>query len=248
MSAAPRWAAAAAAAAATTAANSRPDVTLYGGFKTKLKKNNNTALYSCHCIFFLRPQVVIRFHHRHHFPNSCACTHRRCRVSDRVARRLPDLRRAPRLQQVLGESAARLGCHLVIRAATAHPSTCSLLCWQSDRAPRSLSWADRAVFTHARGRAHTHILRLRRRRTRAGGAGCQNGLKLPVVTVKLKHVLLTGDKWGEKECLIYCEREWFFLIFWALRVIFFSSTTKWFPPILQIISNATASCDFMRQS
>lgn len=43
-----------------------------------------------------------------------------------------------------------------------------------------------------------------------GGAGCQNGLKLPVVTVKLKHVLLTGEKWRPKEPLIYCESELFF--------------------------------------
>lgn len=41
-------------------------------------------------------------------------THRRRGVSDRVARRLPDLRRAARFQQVLGESACRLGCHLLI--------------------------------------------------------------------------------------------------------------------------------------
>lgn len=37
-------------------------------------------------------------------------------VSDRVARRLPYLRRAPRFEQVLGESPGRFGCHVLIGA------------------------------------------------------------------------------------------------------------------------------------
>lgn len=41
-------------------------------------------------------------------------THRHCGLSDCAAGCLPDLRRAPRFQQVLGESPAGFGCHLLI--------------------------------------------------------------------------------------------------------------------------------------
>lgn len=65
--------------------------------------------------------------------------------------------------------------------------------------------ASRASCVDTRARARTRIT------TRArGGAGCQNGLTLPVVTVKLKPVLLTGEKWRLKEPLIYCESELLF--------------------------------------
>lgn len=115
----------------------------------------------------LRPQVAMRLSlPPFSRPPQTRSTHRHCGVSDRVARRLPYLRRAARLQQVLGESAARLGRHLLSRALTAHPSTCSPLRWQPLRPPRSLSRADRAVFTHARARAL--VLRCAH-----GGAGCQ---------------------------------------------------------------------------
>lgn len=62
------------------------------------------------------PQVVMRFffHHHHVFTIHAGSTHRHCGVSDCVARRLPYLRRAPRFQQVLGESPGRFGCHLLI--------------------------------------------------------------------------------------------------------------------------------------
>lgn len=69
------------------------------------------------------PQVVMRFSLPPCFYNSHGCTHRHCGVSDCVARRLPYLRRAPRFQQVLGESPGRFGCHLLIWAVTEHNST-----------------------------------------------------------------------------------------------------------------------------
>lgn len=68
------------------------------------------SLSSCVRTESLTPAVLYLF-------SSCyvavvGSTHRHCGVSDCVARRLPDLGRAPGLQQVLGESPARLRCHL----------------------------------------------------------------------------------------------------------------------------------------
>lgn len=91
-------------------------------------------------------------------------THRHRSVSDRVGRRLADLRRGPRFQQVLGESPGRFGCHVLIGAVTEPNSALrGVCCSQSDPpgpppcAPVLLTWAEqsraeprRAVFdTHA---------------------------------------------------------------------------------------------------
>lgn len=156
---------------------SRKDLTRYGcAVEKKKKTKQNASRYRFHVIFLAhRWRFVFHCHHFTPPPNSPGSPHRHCGVSDRVARRLPDLRRGPRLQQVLGESAARLGCHLLIRALAAHPSTCSLLRCHSGLGPGT------ALLIRSHARAHAHSIYAAAHAH--GGADCQNGPKLPVVTV-----------------------------------------------------------------
>lgn len=83
------------------------------------------------------------------------CTHRRRGVPDRVARRLPYLGRATRFQQVLGESPARFGCHLLIRLLQL--ASCSRQT-RALRAPVSPAPSLGDLFTHTGARAHTPSL------------------------------------------------------------------------------------------
>lgn len=88
------------------------------------------------------------------FPSSPRrSTHRHCGLSDCAAGCLPDLRRAPRFQQVLGESPGGFGCHLLIGAIPEHRFTAAA----SPRSPL-LKWATvyRRARTHTDTHAHTH--------------------------------------------------------------------------------------------
>lgn len=145
-----------------TTFNSFPDVKLFlGGWEgsrrskaqsSKKKKKRSFRAHRWWCVFHYHHVFSVVFF----FYDSYGSTHRHCGVSDRVARRLPYLRRAPRFQQVLGESPGRFGCHLLIWAVTEHDST-----WLVCAAVRPGTLAPNmsrpsCVYAHARARTHTH--------------------------------------------------------------------------------------------